>query len=219
MMYFHNRTEAGEQLARLLLDNYRYENVAIVALGDGAVTVSEPIAERLHCILTLLVSEDVEVPGENQKFGAVSQTGQFTYNSALDTGEISEYTTEYHGYLEEQKREAFQKINRLIGDGGIIDRDLLQDHTIILVSDGLQDVTILNVAIDFLKPVRVQKLVIAAPVVSVEVVDKMHIIADELHILDVKANYIDTDHYYDQNDLPSHEETIKKINRIILNWR
>jgi predicted phosphoribosyltransferase len=219
MMYFHSRAEAGEQLARLLHEKYRYDNVAIVALGDGAVAVGEPIAEQLHCVLTMLISEEVEVPGENQQFGAVSQTGQFTFSSNLQEGEIGEYVHEYHGYLEEQKREAFSKINRLIGDGGIIDRDLLQDHTIILVSDGLHDITILNVALDFLKPVRIQKLIIASPIASVEVVDKVHMIADELHILDVKANYMDTNHYYDQNDLPSREETVAKINKIILNWR
>lgn len=218
-MYFHSRAEAGEQLARQLYDKYRYENVAVVALSDGGVAVGEPIAERLHCILTLLVSETVDVPGENQRFGAVSQAGQFTFNSELGEGQVGEYVTEFHGYLEEQKREAFQRINRLIGDGGVIDHDLLQDHTIIFVTDGLNDVTILDVAMDFLKPVRIQKLVIATPVASVEMVDKVHMIADELHILDVKSNYLDTDHYYDQNDLPSHEETIAKINQIILNWR
>ncbi len=218
-MYFHSRVEAGEQLARQLLDKYRYENVAVVALGDGGVAVGEPIAERLHCILTLLVSEGVDVPGENQSFGAVSQTGQFTTNSNLAASEVGAYMTEYHGYFEEQKRQAFHKINRLIGDGGVIDQTLLQDHTVILVSDGLNDVTILDVALDFLKPVRVQRLVIAAPVASVEMVDKVHMIADELHILDVKSNYLDTNHYYDQNDLPTHEETIAKINKIVLNWR
>ena len=218
-MYFHSRAEAGEQLSRELFDKYRYENVAVVALGDGGVAVGEPIAERLHCILTLLVSEGVDVPGENASFGAVSQTGQFTFNSDLEAGEVGEYVTEFHGYLEEQKRQAFHRINRLIGDGGVIDHDLLQDHTVILVSDGLHDVTILDVALDFLKPVRIQKLVIAAPIASVEMVDKVHIIADELHILDVKSNYLDTDHYYDQNDLPSHEDTIAKINQIVLNWR
>ena len=219
MMYFHSRTEAGEQLARLLFDKYRYESVAIVALNDGGVVVGEPVAERLHCVLTLLMSENIDVPGEGQQFGAVSQTGQFTFNSELKEGEISEYVNEYHGYLEEQKREAFNKINRLIGDGGVINRELLRDHTIILMSDGLKDISILNVAVDFLKPIRIAKLVIATPVASVEMVDKVHTIADELHILDVKANYLDTDHYYDQNDLPSHEETITKINQIILNWR
>lgn len=219
MMYFQSRANAGEQLAELLFDKYRYENVAVVALSDGGVAVAEPIAERLHCIMTMLVSESIEVPGENQTLGAVTQEGRFTFSSDLAASEISEYQNDMYGYFEEKKREAFHRINRLIGDGGIIDHDMLQDHTIILVSDGLHDMTVLDAALDFLKPVRIERMVIVAPVASVEMVDKLHMVADELHILDVKPNYLDTDHYYEQNDLPTHEETIAKINQIVLKWR
>ncbi|MCA9338524.1 hypothetical protein KC949_03115 [Candidatus Saccharibacteria bacterium] len=219
MMYFQSRAEAGEQLAVQLFEKYRYENVALVAMGDGGVAVGEPIAERLHCILTLLVSEAVTIPGEGQSFGAVSQTGNFTTNSDLGSAAVDGYITEFHGYFEEQKRQAFHRVNQLIGDGGVIDQALLQDHVVVLVTDGLNDTTTLDVALDFLKPVRVQRLIIASPVASVELVDKVHLIADELHILDVKANYLDTDHYYEVNDLPTHEETIAKINQIIANWR
>ena len=37
-------------------------------MGDGGVAVGEPIVERLHCILTLFVSEAVTIPGEGQSF-------------------------------------------------------------------------------------------------------------------------------------------------------
>ena len=87
------------------------------------------------------------------------------------------------------------------------------------VSDGFADSTVLDVALEFLKPIRIQRLVIAAPVASEQAVDKLHIVADELHILDVKTNYFDTDHYYTDNTVPTHEETVDKINRIVLNWR
>jgi hypothetical protein len=53
----------------------------------------------------------------------------------------------------------------------------------------------------------------------VSAVDKLHIVADELHVLDVKENFMGIDHYYEQNDIPSHEDTIAKINQIVLNWR
>ncbi|MBN9398299.1 hypothetical protein BGO18_01035 [Candidatus Saccharibacteria bacterium 47-87] len=218
-MYFESRIQAGQQLAQQLFEKYRYENCAIIALSDGGVLVGEQIATQLHCILTMLLVEDIPVPGESVSFGGVSQTGQFTYNSEFSSGEIDEYATEFHGYLEEQKREAFQRINRLIGDGGLIDRDLLRDHTIILVNDGFADTTVLDVALDFLKPIRINRLIIAAPVASEQAVDRLHVVADELHILDVKTNFFDTDHYYTDNTIPTHEETIDKINKIILNWR
>lgn len=218
-MYFESRAHAGQILAAQLLERYRYENCAVIALGDGAVIVAEQIAAQLHCVLTMLVVENIEVPGESMSFGSVSQTGNFTYNSEFSTGEIEEYTSEFHGYLEDQKRQAFQRINRLIGDGGLIDYNMLRDRTIILVSDGFADAGVLDAAADFLKPIRIQRLVVATPVASERVVDILHVVADELHILDVKTNYFDTNHYYTENTIPTHEETIDKINKIILNWR
>ena len=218
-MYFESRVHAGQQLAAGLLEKYRYESCAVVALSDGGVIVGEQIATALHSVLTMIIAEDIEIPGEGLSFGGVSHTGAFTQNSSFTSGAMEGYTSEYYGYLEEQKRQAFQRINRLLGDGGIIDPDLLRDTTVILVSDGFSNATMVDVALDFLRPIRINRLVIASPVASEQVVDKLHIAADELHILDVKTNFFDTNHYYDNNDVPSREETIKKINDIILNWR
>lgn len=218
-MYFESRTAAGQLLAEQLVEKYRYENCVVVALSDGAVQVGEQIAQALHCLLTMLLIENIEIPGENMSFGGMSQRGDFTYNGTFSAGEAEEYSSEFHGYLEEQKREAFQRINRLLGEGGIIDNDMLRDHTVILVADGLDNGASIDVAMDFLKPIRTNKIVIATPVASVPAVDKMHMVADELHVLDVKENFMGVDHYYDKNDIPSHEETIAKINQIVLNWR
>lgn len=218
-MYFESRAHAGQLLAAQLVERYRYENCAVIALSDGGVLVGEQIAAQLHCILTMLVTEGIEVPGESISFGAVSQAGNFTYNSEFSSGEIEEYTSEFHGYLDDQKRQAFSRINRLIGDGGLIEPRLLRDRVIILVSDSISDSALLNVAIDFLKPIHTIKLIVAAPVATIPAVDRLHIVADELHILDVKENFMGTDHYYDDNAVPSHEETIAKINQIVLNWR
>ena len=217
-MYFESRAQAGQILAAQLIEKYRYENCAVVALSDGAVQVGEQIAGALHCILTMLLVEDIQVPGENMSFGGVSQSGGFTYNGMFSVGEMEEYASEYHGYLEEQKREAFQRINKLLGDGGMIDSDMLRDHVVILVADGLDNGASLDVAVDFLKPIRIKRLIVATPVATVPAVDKLHIIADELHVLDVKENFMGINHYYEQNDIPSHEETIAKINQIVLNW-
>ena len=217
-MYYKNRAEAGKLLLEELM-KYRYEDCAVVALDDGGVLVGEQIAAGLHCILNLLVSEQIDVPGEGLSFGSVSQSGQFTYNSDFSDGQKEGYTTEFHGYLEEKKREAFQRINRLIGDGGTIDVEMLKGRHIILVSDGLKDGAVLDVALEFLKPIYYQRLIVASPISSVSAIDKVHILADEVHVLDVKENYMSTDHYYDENDIPSHEDTVKKINNIIINWQ
>jgi len=218
-MYFESRAQAGARLAEQLLERYRYENCAVIALSDGAVLVGEQVAAALHCVLTLLLIEDIEVPGESLSFGGVSEAGGFTYNGMFSAGEIEAYTMEFHGYLDEMKREAFQRINRLLGDGGLIDKSMLLDRTVILVADGLDNGASIDVALDFLKPIRTTRIVVATPVASIPAVDKLHTAADEIHILDVKENYMGTDHYYEDNTIPTHEDTIAKINQIVLNWK
>ena len=218
-MYFESREQAGQLLANELIAKYRYEDCAVVALSDGAVLVGEQIAKALHCVITLLLIEEIQVPGEGVSFGGVSQNGGFTYNGMFSAGEMEEYTSEYHGYLDQERQQAFQRINRLLGDGGLINSELLRDRAIILVADGLDTGASLDVAVEFLKPIIIKRLIVVTPVATIQAVDKLHILADELHILDVKSNFMGTDHYYTQNVIPSHEDTIAKINQIVLNWK
>ena len=217
-MYFENREQAGQLLAAELLEKYRYDDCVVVALSDGAVLVGEQIAKSLHCLLTMLLVEEIQVPGEGISIGGVSQNGGFTYNGMFSAGEMEEYNSEYHGYFEQEKQNAFQKINRLLGDGGLINNDMMRDHVVILVADGLDTGASLDVAVEFMKPIRIKRLVVATPISTVPAVDKAHMLADELHILDVKENFMGIDHYYNQNTIPSHEDTIAKINQIVLNW-
>ncbi|MGB4767891.1 MAG: hypothetical protein WBP22_01405 [Candidatus Saccharimonas sp.] len=218
-MYFESREQAGQLLAEQLALKYRYENTAVVALTTGGVLVGKSIAAYLHCPLTMLVTEKIDIPGESLSFGAVSQAGNFTYNSEFTEGEIDGYTSEFHGYLDDKKREAFHHINELVGDGGTIDRDLLRERVVILVADGFVDGAILSVALDFLKPIHIAKLVVAAPVATIPAVDQLHMTADEMHILDVKENFMGIDHYFDNNDMLTQEEAVALINESILTWQ
>jgi predicted phosphoribosyltransferase len=97
---------------------------------------------------------------------------------------------------------------------------MLKDRLVILVSDGFgDDLSSLDVALDFLKSVRTERIIAVAPVASMAAIDRLHVAVDEMHILDVKGNFMGIDHYYDDNTVPSREDTIVKINQIVLNWR
>lgn len=206
-------------LAAELVNAYRYEDCAVVALSDGAVLVGEQIAAALHCLLTMLLIEYIEVPGEDVSFGGITQDGVFTFNGMFSAGEVDEYVSEYHGYLDEQKREAVHNINMLLGDGGIINDDMLRDRVVIFVADGVDSGAAIDVAMDYIKPIRVKRVIFTVPVASVPGVDRLHMAADELHVLDVRENFMGTDHYYEDNTVPGNEEIIAKLNQVVLNWR
>ncbi|MFZ1811905.1 MAG: phosphoribosyltransferase family protein [Candidatus Saccharimonadales bacterium] len=217
-MYFQSRAEAGYRLS-LELMHYRYEDCVVLCLSDGAVLVGQQIAASLHAVLTMMLVEQVDMPGEGTLFGTVNQSGRFTYNGMFSVGEIEEYFSEFHGYIEDQKRTAISRINRLLGSGGIADEQMLRGHTIIVVSDGLVNGASLDAVADYLKPIRVKRLVIVSPIASVDAVDRMHIFGDELHVIGVTENFMGVNHYYENNDIPEHDQIIQIINNSILTWR
>jgi predicted phosphoribosyltransferase len=167
----------------------------------------------------MMLMEPIDVPGEGEVFGNLDQDGKFIYNGMFSTGQIEEYYTEFHGYLEDKKREKMGIINKLLGSGGIVDETILREHNVILVADGLPNGSSLETAMEYLKPLQVLRVILATPIASVAAVDRAHLLADELHILGVTDNYLDTNHYYDVNDVPDRDTTLQLLNDFVLRWR
>jgi len=188
-------------------------------LSDGGVIVGAQIAMKLHCVLTMLLSDAIELPREPEAIAGISQDGSFTYNAAYSPGEIEELVSEYRSVIEQEKMEKMQEMHRLQGRGGLIRRELLRDQNVILVADGLPNGFSLDIAVEYLKPIHVERLVVATPLASVKAVDRMHILADEIFCLSVIEEYINTDHYYDVQDVPSHEKVVKSVEEIVGHWK
>ncbi len=216
-MYFYNRAEAGRKLAAELIQ-YQLQNCTIVALTPGAAIIGAQIAMKIHAGITILLTENVFLPGEPNALGAVSSSNMLTYNDMFSTGQIEEFVGEYFTYIEGQRLEKLSKLHRLLGTGGEIKRELLRHHTIIVVSDGLNNGFSLAVAAEFLKPVKVKKLIAATPVASTEAVDRMHLFADEIHCLSVVENFVNTNHYYEDNTIPDIDSVFKIIRNTPINW-
>lgn len=211
--------QAGRMLASQLADKYRFENCAIVALDDGGVIVGSQIAIQLHCVLTLLMVKEVNLPREPKAIAGVTADGSMSYNHDYSDGEIDEMVGEYHNYIEEERFLRFREINELVGMGGLINRKVLQHMNVILVSEGLHDSMKLDLAAEYLKPIEIESLVVAVPVASVPVIDRIHVMADAVYCLNVIDDYFDSDHYYEKKDVPDHQKIIDTIENIVLHWK
>jgi putative phosphoribosyl transferase len=90
-MLFHNRLDAGEQLATMLVGQIEQlaavdpslrdpEAFVVYALPRGGVEVAMPIAQRLHCPLSVIVAKKITRP-ENPEYaiGAVSAQGKVVW--------------------------------------------------------------------------------------------------------------------------------------------
>jgi putative phosphoribosyl transferase len=218
-MYFRNRVEAGKQLADLLT-KYKKEPCTVVALSDGAVVVGAQIAAHLKCVITLLLAEPINAPGEPEAVASINQEGGFTPNTAsYSQGQLDELDMEYHQSFELSKLEKLNEMHRLLGREDLIRRDLLKHRTVILVADGLGGAFILDAAALYFKTTKLKRLVIVTPVASVNAVDRMHIVGDEIYCLGVVENYMGASHYYEDNQIPDHETIIATIQTMVATWK
>jgi putative phosphoribosyl transferase len=212
-MYFRNRAEAGRQLA-LQLEKYKSQHIVVLALGLGSSIVAAQVAMRLHANMLLYVIKDISLPGESESFAGLGSGDVFTYNPR----ELDEYNSDYRSYIEQERLEKSHELHMLLGEGGEIDKSLLRHRMVLLVSDGLADGFAINVAADFLKTVAIKKLVIATPIASVPAVDRMHLVGDDICCLSVADNFMGTNHYYDDNTIPSPDDAFKIMRNISMNW-
>lgn len=217
-MYFASRLQAGRMLASQLSKKGYGANCAVIALDDGGVMVGAQIIKTLNCVIMMLEIGSIELPRELEAIAGITHDGSMSYNPAYSTGELDELVGENYQYIEQEKITKLHEMHSVVSVASLIDKKLLKDHNVILVSEGLKSGFSLDVAAEFLKPVALNKLIIATPMASVEAVDHMHILADEIFCLSVLSDYIGTSHYYDQDDLPTHETVVKTVSRIITSW-
>jgi len=217
-MYFKSRQQAGQLLKVELAKKYANQPTAIAVMSDGGVVVAAEIAEALKCVVTMLLTESIKIPGETAVLGTINQDGGFNYNANYSFSQLEELKSEFRGNIDEQKVTQLSKLHRLFGKGGLIRRDLLQDHNVILVSDGLNTGLTIDSAAEYLKPIRIKSLVIATPLAGVNAVERMHILADDVYCLSVVEDCSDLNHYYEDNTIPSHASIIETIENIVTNW-
>jgi putative phosphoribosyl transferase len=215
--YFTDRAEAGKQIAKKL-EKYRYDDTVVLSLSQGGVLVGAEIARELHSLIALLLTRDILLPDGKTVIGAINETGGFVYNNAFSAGEIEDFTMEYRGHIEQSKMQAVHELHVALGQGGEISPEYFRYRTVIVVTDGAINGTAFDMASDFLKKISTKKIVMVSPIASVEAIDRMHVLADELICLNTTQFVNGINHYYNDNTLPNPNQTVAILNDIILNW-
>lgn len=208
-MYFTDRPAAGRLLADKLA-HYADQPCAVLSLSAGGVLVGAQIAMRLHCHLMLLMTEKIILPGEHEAIAAMTNSS-FSYSDGLSEGDIDYINGEFRGIIDTQRIGKQHLLNKLVTAETNVTPNDLRDRVVIVVSDGFTDTMALGVVEDFIKPIRIKKLILATPITNVKALDKMHLLADELAILDVHEDIISIDHHYDNNTVPDYDGLVKII--------
>ena len=216
MAYYKSRSTAGKLLAGKIF-GLGTDNIAVIALSRGAILVGAEVAKKVHSSLFIFATDEVNPKGETP-FSAISSGGVFSYNTAFSLGELEEDEMAVQFFTDKRHMDEYQELNHIVGRDGEIPKALLKRHTIILVSDGLNNALSLQIATEFLRPIDIKRVILATPIASADAIDKMHILVDQIFCLDTFENYISTSHYYENNDIPDDKTVVETLKNIVLNW-
>ncbi len=163
-MLFNSREEAGKMLAKRLVDYKDRDDVIVLALPRGGVSVAYYIAKELNLPLSLFFTKKIPSPYNKEvAIGSISENGYMWLNqNAIN------YLGVTQDYINEKAKEILKNMNdkkRLYGA-----KDLnIKDKTVILIDDGIATGASMILAADALKKEGAKEIIVAVPVAPSEV--------------------------------------------------
>ena len=161
MRPYHDRREAGRALVPLLHAYAARDDVVVLALPRGGVPVAYEIAIALGAPLDVFAVRKLGVPGQEElAMGAIGTGGADVLNfEVIDALRIS------HGEVvrvAERERRELERRERLYRDNRPYPR--IEGKTVLLVDDGLATGASMLVAVQALRQMRPDRIVVAVPV-------------------------------------------------------
>lgn len=190
---FHDRVDAGRQLARKLARYADREDVLVLGIPRGGVPVAFEVAQALHAPLDVLLVRKLGVPGERElAMGAIASGGARILNRRLiaelgvSEGQLEETIADQEAEL--QRREELYRGAR----PGIP----IQGRIIILVDDGVATGSSMLAAIEALRTLQPKKIVVAVPVAPTHADTGIGSVADEFICVDQPEEFYGIGQFY-----------------------
>jgi predicted phosphoribosyltransferase len=165
---FVDRRDAGRQLAVKLSGFAGRVDVIVLALPRGGVPVAVEVARSLEVSMDVFLVRKLGVPGNRElAMGAIASGGIRVLNEdVISTLHIPDVAVEQVTAREE--KELRRRERYLRGDGFSLDID---DHTVILIDDGMATGASMRAAVEALHTMRPTRVVVAVPTAPQEACD------------------------------------------------
>ncbi len=204
-MFFVDRADAGRHLARRLR-HLRGADVAVLGLPRGGVPVAFGVAEELHAPLDVIVVRKLGVPFQPEyAFGAIGEGGVRIINdyvvaqTRLTGTQIAEVEAHERVVLD-------RRVSQLRDDNPPVP---LAGRTVIIVDDGIATGSTARAACLVARARGASRVILAAPVGSVEATAALRRDADEVVCLHTPARFFAIGEWYaDFSQVTDEEVTI-----------
>ncbi|MDD4891545.1 MAG: phosphoribosyltransferase family protein [Phycisphaerae bacterium] len=190
---FNNRPHAGRELAAALRRYAGRADVLVLGLPRGGVEVAAEVADALHVPLDVMLVRKLGVPGhEELAMGAVGAGGARVLNRDVIAAlgiplDVVESVAEREG-IELARRNAAYRANR--------PPPRIAGRTIILIDDGLATGASMRVAVQAVRQLQPQRVIVAVPVAPPETVRELGSQVDEMVCLSAPADFDGVGRWY-----------------------
>jgi putative phosphoribosyl transferase len=176
-MRFHDRVEAGRELAERLQHYAHRRDVLVLGLPRGGVPVAFEVAQALDAPLDVFLVRKLGVPGhEELAMGAIASGGVRVLNPEVVAHlAIPAQAIEQVAVREQQEMERRERLYR---DGRA--PPAIEGRTVILVDDGLATGSTMRAGVAALRRLNPARIVAAVPVAAPEVCEQLSGEADEM---------------------------------------
>ena len=176
-MRFHDRLDAGRQLASRLEIYADRSDVVVLALPRGGVPVAYEVAGRLAAPLDIFLVRKLGVPGQEElAMGAISEGNVEVLNMDVirELGipdALVRQTAVRERFELDRRAQSFREGRALVPVAG---------RLVILVDDGLATGSTMEAAVLGLRRLNPSRIVVAAPVGAGDTCERLRTIADEV---------------------------------------
>lgn len=200
---FRNRAEAGQCLARKLSHYAHRHDVLLLALPRGGVPVAYELARALEAPLDVFVVRKLGLPGhEELAMGAIASGGVRVLNGSVVEGlGIPDHVIEEvaaRELRELERRELMYRQDRPPQE--------VEGRTVILVDDGIATGSTMRAAVQALRQLRANRIVVATPTAALSSVREMRSKVDEMVAVITPANFLGVGQWYEDFSQTSDDE-------------
>lgn len=208
-MYFHDRTEAGQKLAKTLTSFSGKENTIVIALPRGGVVIGYEVAKLLHRPLDIICSKKIGAPS-NPEFaiGAITDSGKTIWNAEA----IAQLNLTKEYLAESVKIQKQKALDQLFRFRGTKPRNLA-DKTVILVDDGLATGSTMLAAIETAQEEKAKAIIVALPVAAKESLAQVEELVDGTICLYTPPTFFAVGQFYTDFAQVEDEEVIALLKK------
>ena len=207
-MRFHNRTDAGRELAARLTVFAGRSDVIVLGLPRGGIPVAREVATRLKAPLDVWIVRKLGVPGHPEvAMGAIASGGIEVLSTDLirDLGVPPALVEQVavKERLELERRDALYRGGRR--------PPVVRDRTVILVDDGLATGSTMQAAVAALRQHAPARIVVAVPVGSQQACEQLRRLVDEVVCVSTPDPFDAVGLWYDEFSQTTDEEVTRLL--------